>query len=83
MQQMWLYSNQLTGAIPTELGNLRAMRILQVEGNNFVGEMPTEICANTVFPTQVIEILGADCEDEGFTCSCCTCCSVMACNAAV
>mmetsp|Transcript_24863 Transcript_24863/g.59024 ORF Transcript_24863/g.59024 Transcript_24863/m.59024 type:complete len:540 (+) Transcript_24863:526-2145(+) len=79
MQQMWLYANQLTGEIPAELGNLMAMRILQVEGNAFVGEMPAEVCANTMFPTQVLEILGADCEDAGFTCTCCTCCSVAQC----
>mmetsp|Transcript_11159 Transcript_11159/g.25949 ORF Transcript_11159/g.25949 Transcript_11159/m.25949 type:complete len:790 (-) Transcript_11159:333-2702(-) len=79
MKQMWLYSNQLTGAIPTELGNLRDMRILQVEGNSFTGAMPATVCANTAFPTEIIETLGADCDDEGFECSCCTCCSVLAC----
>lgn len=80
MQQMWFYSNQLSGAIPTSLGLLRSMRILQLEGNDFVGSMPAEVCANTAFPTAIIQILGADCEDPGFTCSCCTCCSVQDCN---
>jgi Leucine-rich repeat (LRR) protein len=80
MQQMWLYSNQLTGQIPATLGNLAAMRILQLEGNSFTGSMPAEVCANTQFPTMVIEVLGADCEDPSFTCACCTCCSVLECN---
>jgi hypothetical protein len=76
------YSNQLTGQIPASLGNLGAMTILQLEGNSFSGSMPDEICANTQFPTMVIEILGADCEDPSFNCSCCTCCSVLECNGA-
>ncbi|KAL3919048.1 MAG: hypothetical protein SGILL_003951 [Bacillariaceae sp.] len=80
MLQMWLYSNQLTGPIPTELGNLRTMAILQLEGNMLTGEMPAEVCANTMFPLQVLQVLGADCEDPGFTCSCCTCCSLVECN---
>jgi hypothetical protein len=80
MQQMWLYSNQLTGQVPTEIGNLRNMRIFQVEGNALTGSMPAEVCANTQFPSMVIEVLGADCEDPGFECSCCTCCSVLECN---
>jgi hypothetical protein len=82
MEQMWLYSNQLTGQIPASLGNLGAMRILQLEGNSFTGSMPAEVCANTQFPSMIIEILGADCEDPNFTCSCCTCCSVLECNGA-
>jgi hypothetical protein len=82
MRQMWLYSNQLSGQIPTSLGNLSAMRILQLEGNAFTGSMPAEVCANTQFPSMVIEVLGSDCEDPDFTCSCCTCCSVLECNGA-
>jgi Leucine-rich repeat (LRR) protein len=82
MTQMWLYSNQLTGPVPSQLGNLKAMTILQVEGNMFAGTMPTEICANTMFPTQVLTVLGADCADPGFNCTCCTCCSLEECSAA-
>ena len=78
MQQMWLYSNQLTGTIPSELGNLTNMRILQLEGNDLVGTMPDEICANTAFPTMIIETLGVDCEEVD--CPCCTCCSVLECT---
>jgi len=80
MKQMWLYANELSGVIPTELGNLGAMRILELEGNMFVGSMPAEVCANTAFPTQIFEKLGADCDDENFECSCCTCCSVLECS---
>jgi Leucine-rich repeat (LRR) protein len=80
MLQMWLYSNQLTGPVPSQLGNLKSMTILQVEGNMLTGTMPTEICANAMFPTQTLNVLGADCED-GFTCTCCTCCGVVECTA--
>ena len=81
MKQMWLYANQLTGTIPTELGNIPRIRFLQLEGNSFTGTMPSEICAKTVFPFEIIETLGADCEDPNFECSCCTCCSVLECSA--
>jgi len=78
MKQMWLYSNQLTGTIPSELGNLSNMKILQLEGNALSGSMPPEICANTAFPTMIIETLGVDC--DVVDCSCCTCCSVLECT---
>lgn len=80
MKQMWLYANQLTGTIPTELGSIPRMRILQLEGNSFTGSMPNEICAAVLFPFEIIETLGADCEDPNFECSCCTCCSVLECS---
>ncbi len=80
MKQMWLYANQLTGMIPTELGSIPRMRILQLEGNSFTGIMPDEVCAITVFPLEIIETLGADCDDPNFECSCCTCCSVLECS---
>jgi hypothetical protein len=68
MKQMWMYDNALTGNIPSELGLLNTMRLLQLEGNSFDGSMPAEICANTVFP-RPLEILGADCFDPGFSVS--------------
>jgi hypothetical protein len=75
--KMWLYANNLSGDIPTELGLLSSMALLQVEGNEFVGSMPEEICANTV---SVLTTLGADCLDSLFNCSCCTCCSLLECG---
>eukprot|EP00537_Pseudo-nitzschia_pungens_P006901 CAMPEP_0172378164 /NCGR_PEP_ID=MMETSP1060-20121228/69279_1 /TAXON_ID=37318 /ORGANISM="Pseudo-nitzschia pungens, Strain cf. cingulata" /LENGTH=919 /DNA_ID=CAMNT_0013105879 /DNA_START=25 /DNA_END=2784 /DNA_ORIENTATION=+ len=78
MKQLWMYDNDLVGTIPTQLGSLAALRLLQVEGNNFSGAMPAEVCANTVFP-RPLEVLGADCFDLAFSCDCCTCCSVEEC----
>jgi hypothetical protein len=69
MKQMWMYDNALTGTIPPQLGQLNTLRLLQLEGNSFVGSMPAEICANTVFP-RPLEVLGADCTDPGFTVRC-------------
>ena len=66
MRQLWMYDNVLTGQIPTELGLLSQLRLLQVEGNTFTGMMPTEVCDNTMFP-RPLEILGADCFDENFS----------------
>jgi len=82
MTQMWLWANQLTGTIPASLGGLQEMKILQLEGNAFTGSMPAEICANVGFPANIIDTLGADCDDANFECSCCTCCSVLECSSA-
>ena len=38
-----LYSNNLTGEIPTELGNLEALRALNLSRNNLTGEIPSEL----------------------------------------
>ena len=81
MTQMWLYANQLTGTIPSELGLIPRIQTLELEGNAFVGSMPDEICDKTVFPFDIIDTLGADCDDPGFECDCCTCCSVAECTA--
>jgi len=79
MQQMWLFSNQLTGEIPASIGNLKFMRIFEVENNQLSDGMPETICDN--FVTGMLEVLGADCEDNGkVDCPCCTCCTVEDCR---
>ena len=52
-----------SGTVPTEIGNLRRMEIFQVEGNDLTGVMPDEVCANTQFPAEELNILGADCSE--------------------
>jgi len=38
-----LYNNQLTGAIPIEIGNLRSLQILYLSSNKLSGTIPAEI----------------------------------------
>jgi Leucine-rich repeat (LRR) protein len=35
--------NQLSGSIPTQLGRLSSMQVLQLERNSLTGSLPTEI----------------------------------------
>jgi hypothetical protein len=65
MLQMWFYANLLTGQIPSAYGEMRQLKILQLEGNAFSGSMPDEICANIGF-LQPLITLGADCLDPNF-----------------
>lgn len=62
-EALWLFGNQLTGTVPPQIGNLRRLSIFQVEGNELTGIMPDEVCANTRFPSEVLEVLGADCSE--------------------
>lgn len=82
MVQLWLLFNKLGGQIPTSLSALTKMKLLQLEANSFVGSMPSEVCSNTQFPLQVLETLGADCNDTLFACECCTCCDLLECYTA-
>ena len=41
MQNLQLYNNQLTGAIPAELGNLTRLKTLNLGGNQLTGTVPT------------------------------------------
>ena len=38
-----LYSNQLTGTIPVELGNLSNLQYLQLYSNQLTGTIPVEL----------------------------------------
>ena len=39
-----LYSNQFTGEIPSEIGNLTRLTVLGLSSNQFPGQIPEEIC---------------------------------------
>ena len=43
LQWLYLYNNQLTGEIPTELGSLANLEWLVLGGNQLTGEIPTEL----------------------------------------
>lgn len=64
-----LSSNDFTGTIPSELGNLARMTTLEVGYNNLSGQMPWEICSNAA-----LDLLEADC--YAVQCDCCTICAL-------
>ena len=43
LQQLSLFSNQLTGEIPAELGQLTQLQVLNLSGNQLTGEIPVEL----------------------------------------
>ncbi len=45
--QLSLYSNQLSGTIPTELGNLNILKYLYLDRNKLTGSIPVELCSLT------------------------------------
>jgi hypothetical protein len=61
-----------SGTIPTELGNLVKMKVLDLQLNLLTGTMPAEICARRD-PFGRLDELEADCAPT-ITCDCCTCC---------
>lgn len=79
LQKLWLYGNQLTGAVPTEYGRFSRLAVLQVEGNLMTGTMPQEVCNNrdTNPLGGLLETLGADC--ARVACDCCSCCDRDSC----
>ena len=41
---MFLHYNQLTGEIPTEIGNMTNLNYLELRGNDLTGVIPSSIC---------------------------------------
>jgi hypothetical protein len=63
IEQLWLSNNTITGQIPSELGSLGALTILDLVANELSGAVPEQICA---LPLMTFE---ADCDLD---CNCCT-----------
>ena len=43
LEELWLYSNDLTGPIPPELGNLTMLETLDLSSNSLTGSIPPEL----------------------------------------
>ena len=70
-----LRSNDFTGTIPSQLGELKLLKSLQLQANELSGEMPSEICS---LRSGALEGLVADCDStDPFSQVSCdlTCCS--------
>jgi hypothetical protein len=75
LTQLKVSTNQLTGTIPTEILNLRKLRLAWLHLNQFTGTVPDVVC-NNVGPG-LLEFLQADClpvEDPPYNCQCCSAC---------
>ena len=68
-----LSHNQLSGELPSKLGDLVKLKKLLLEGNKLSGQVPEELCALRTAKT--LQSLETDCAGGGITCDCCTACS--------
>lgn len=64
-EKMQLYGNELGGSVPSEIGLLSRLEVLEPEVNAMVGEIPEELCQLTT--------LEADCR-QCVRPGCCTAC---------
>ena len=62
--------NQLTGEIPSELGQLTHLDFFVTIDNNMSGSMPTEVCNNV--DSGILKYVFTDCEKV--SCDCCEDC---------
>ena len=67
LNRLELENNSLSGDIPPSLSELTSLKIARLNGNDFEGSMPDEVCNN---PDQNIAILAVDCDKV--ECDCCT-----------
>lgn len=51
IQQIVLNNNKFTGTIPTSLGNMQMLYLLELASNNFQGEVPIQLCNDTSLNT--------------------------------
>lgn len=76
-------SNEFSGTIPTQLGNLKELVFASLTDLNLNGMMPSQVCANRGIPSDPsngnLSELIADCEtpDSKVFCECCSACNMM------
>merc|ERR1711862_278815 len=79
LQSILLWQNKFTSTIPSNLGNIKSLEMLQLPYNNIMGSMPDDICM--LRKDYNLNILSSDCSDDIVTgggpkviCDCCTTC---------
>ena len=68
---LYLNTNNLNGFLPNEISTMTNLRLLQVEGNEIIGQVPSSVC-NTFSPRGHKMIIQVDCLKV--SCSCCASC---------
>jgi Leucine-rich repeat (LRR) protein len=63
--------NELSGTLPSQIGQLTKLELLYVDGNKFIGTMPDGIC---LLRNQRLADLVADCQEVSCKIPCCTVC---------
>ena len=73
LRRFWLYDNELSGFIPTEMEQLSQLEVLELHGNNLFGTMPFGLCRILESTDYEFASLTSDCISE-VECVCCTEC---------
>mmetsp|Transcript_6055 Transcript_6055/g.13515 ORF Transcript_6055/g.13515 Transcript_6055/m.13515 type:complete len:150 (+) Transcript_6055:757-1206(+) len=72
---LWLHVNQLSGAVPHELGRLEQLTSLRLEGNHLSGLVPEAVCdLRTIYKLEVFRV-NCDGSNPDLECTCCDSCS--------
>ena len=65
--------NPLTGSVPSELGLLESLVVMELQHTQFAGSMPDEVCSLAGRLGFDMMLFG-DCEEGRFQCQCCDRC---------
>mmetsp|Transcript_13310 Transcript_13310/g.15255 ORF Transcript_13310/g.15255 Transcript_13310/m.15255 type:complete len:1785 (-) Transcript_13310:4-5358(-) len=65
--------NFLFGTVPSEIYRLKSLTSIQIDSNDFSGDIPTSVCKTF---NQTYPVFKADCIDFDDNCPCCTTCCV-------
>ena len=72
-EELKLSHNQLTGTLPSQLGELLKLRNVHLEKNNITGVVPEAICG--LVTANHLQTFKTDCASGEIKCHCCTGCS--------
>ena len=69
---LYLEENQLSGQIPTEMGNMFLLEVFHFFNNALTGSMPNEVCNVVTISGSVFIGNCPDAPDFPFICACCS-----------